>query len=296
MNRSLYLLIVLCSWGDGVFAYIQSDTTSHKRSRIIFGSATTLAAGGSLIGLNAMWYSQHERTTIHSFNDNKQWLQLDKAGHTFAGYQLSWGLYDAARAAHWNNRQSTWIAAGTTMAYLTGIELLDGTSAGWGFSWGDMAANAIGTSLFIAQNERWTHQRIQLKFSYSHSPYAMLNPELLGHNFQQRIIKDYNGQTYWCSINIHRFLADDATFPKWFNIALGYGATGMTRAEMNEFDVNNFRRGREYYFSFDADLNRVVWPKRWMKVTARIISFIKIPGPTIQVQSDGKVKMHALFF
>ena len=80
------------------------------------------------------------------------------------------------------------------------------------------------------------------------------------------------------------------------NLSLGYGASGMTRAEMNDFDVNNFQRTREYYFSFDADLNRVTWSKKWMRVTARVISFIKFPAPALKVQSDGKVKLYALFF
>jgi hypothetical protein len=274
------------------------DALHHTRTnrRWIFASATGSAAALSVAGLNELWYAQYQRTGLRSFDDSGEWMQMDKAGHAFTTYQLTSGLYDASAWAGWSSRHAMWIAAGTTMSFMTAVELMDGTSQGWGFSWTDMISNTLGTSLFIAQQSVWKHQRVQLKFSYAHSDFAALNPSLLGRNFQQRLIKDYNGQTYWCSFNIHRFLASDATFPKWLNVALGYGATGMTRAEMNEFDVNNFRRGREYYFSFDADLNRVQWPKKWMKVTARIISFIKLPGPTLQVQSDGRVKVYALFF
>lgn len=295
MQRLLLIVCLLTIPMVSISSQVR-DTTSVKTRKIVFASSIGTLAGGSLIGLNSIWYSQYDRTSLHSFNDNSQWLQVDKAGHAFTAYQLSWGINDLAQSAGWNKKQALWIGSGTSLAYLTAIEILDGKSAGWGFSWGDVISNAAGTSLFVTQQSIWNHQRIQLKFSYSHSEFAEVNPALLGRNFQQRIIKDYNAQTYWCSVNIHRFLASDAAFPRWMNIAFGYGATGMTRAEMNEFDVNNFRRGREYYFSFDADLNRVAWPKKWMKVTARVISFIKLPSPTIQVQSDGKVKMHALFF
>jgi hypothetical protein len=80
------------------------------------------------------------------------------------------------------------------------------------------------------------------------------------------------------------------------NIAIGYGATKMTSANFTVDDVNNFQREREFYFSFDADLERVRWKKKWMKRTAKILSFIKIPGPTFEIRDNGKIKFHGLFF
>ena len=126
--------------------------------------------------------------------------------------------------------------------------------------------------------------------------FAEVNPALLGRNFQQRIIKDYNAQTYWASFNINRFLASDAAFPRWLNVAIGYGATKMTTAKNVVDDVNNFQREREFYFSFDADLERVRWKKKWMQRTAKVLSFIKIPGPTLEIRESGKMKLHGLFF
>lgn len=61
-------------------------------------------------------------------------------------------------------------------------------------------------------------------------------------------------------------------------------------------DVNNFRREREFYFSIDADLESVQWKKKWMRRTAKILSFIKIPGPTLEIRESGKIKFHGLFF
>jgi hypothetical protein len=179
---------------------------------------------------------------------------------------------------------------------MTGIELLDGRSAAWGFSWGDMIANTSGVFMYSAQDFFWREQRITLKFSYTPSSFAMLNEDVLGRNFQQRILKDYNAQTYWASFNIHRFLASGADFPRWLNVAIGYGATKMTSANFVVDDVNNFQREREFYFSFDADLERVRWKKKWMRQTAKVLSFIKIPGPTFEIRDNGKMKLHGLFF
>ena len=45
------------------------------------------------------------------------------------------------------------------------VEVMDGFSAEWGFSWSDMAANAIGMGTFVAQEAIWDEQRIILKIS-----------------------------------------------------------------------------------------------------------------------------------
>jgi len=273
----------------------QSDSIDFNRRQTIVWSATITTAGASYIMLNELWYKNYPRTRLHSFNDNSEWLQVDKVGHMFTSYTLSRYLTDLYSWSQPSGRDR-WRGISTSFLYMTSIELLDGRSAEWGFSWGDMLANTSGIFAFAAQDFFWNEQRIALKFSYTPSSFATLNESTLGRNFQQRILKDYNAQTYWASFNIHKFLAADATFPRWMNIAIGYGATKMTSANFNVDDVNNFQREREFYFSFDADLERVRWKKKWMKRTAKILSFIKIPGPTFEIRDNGKIKFHGLFF
>ncbi len=253
-------------------------------------------ASGSIIGLNALWYKNYPRSRFQTINDNREWLQMDKVGHVMSSYYIGQMGYEAMKWSGYSENASLWIGGSIGFIYLTGIELLDGHSAQWGFSWGDQLANFSGSTLFILQQKFLQDQFITLKFSYSNSSFAMLNSDQLGRNFQQRVLKDYNGQTYWASCNISRFLASDADFPSWINVAFGYGANGMTGANFNVNSVNNFQRTREFYLSFDADLNKIRWPRKWMKVTARILSFIKLPSPTLEMRSDGRVKMHALFF
>jgi hypothetical protein len=43
------------------------------------------------------------------------------------------------------------------------------------------------------------------KFSFHLTDYASKRPDVLGSNLPERIIKDYNGQTYWLSVNLHSF-------------------------------------------------------------------------------------------
>lgn len=293
LSLVLFLIGLLCSsYGIG---QKESSPNLVRRKRIAVASEIVLSSA-SIVGLNQLWYKDYPRSKFHFFNDNSQWLQMDKVGHFSSAYFLGSYNYDFLKWAGVAEDRALWYGGSSGLLYLTAIEILDGTSSEWGFSWGDQCANMLGTSLFIAQQKIWNEQRITLKFSYSNSGVAMFNESQLGRNFQQRLLKDYNAQTYWMSCNVHSFLASDAAFPRWLNVAIGYGASEMINAKMNVINVNNFQRTREFYFSFDADLNRIRWPKKWMRTTARILSIIKIPAPTIRVQSDGSVKLFALFF
>ena len=273
----------------------QRDSIRYDARKKIAYSTTLATAGISYTLLNQLWYKNYPRTTLHSFNDNDEWLQVDKVGHAFTSYTLSRFLTDYYSWSLPSGRD-TWRGAATSMLYMTSIEILDGQSAQWGFSWGDMIANTSGILLHTSQNIFWKEQRIVLKFSYTPSTFAEMNEEVLGRNFQQRILKDYNAQTYWASVNVSRFLGTGGTFPRWLNIAIGYCGTKMTRGNFVVDDVNNFQREREFYFSFDADLERVRWKKKWMRRTAKVLSFIKIPGPTFEIRDNGKMKFHGLFF
>lgn len=274
----------------------QANEINYKKRQAFLLSGYGVATTGSLIGLNELWYKNYPRSSFQFINDNSEWLQMDKVGHMMTSYQLGILGYESMKWSGMPENRALWLGGSLGLIYLTGVELLDAHSAQWGFSPGDQIANVAGTSLFIVQQKFWKEQRISLKFSYSNSRYAMLNSAQLGRNFQQRILKDYNGQTYWASFNIHSFLASGADFPKWMNVAIGYGADGMTSANFDVNDVNNFQRTREFYLSFDADLNKIRWPKKWMKITAQILSFIKLPSPAIKMQSDGSVKLYALHF
>jgi hypothetical protein len=295
MHSNKTVLLTICLWMLSCHLYAQNDSINYRLRQTVAGTSTVVAAGVSIGLLNELWYKNYSRTTIHSFNDNSEWLQVDKVGHAFTTYTLSKQLSDFYA---WSlpSQKDYWRGATVSMLYMTGIELLDGRSAQWGFSWGDMLANASGIFLFSSQDFFWREQRIALKFSYTPSSFAAVNEATLGRNFQQRVLKDYNAQTYWASFNISKFLATDADFPRWLNIAIGYGATKMTSANFVVDDVNNFQREREFYFSFDADLERVRWKKKWMQKTAKVLSFIKIPGPTFEIRDNGKMKLHGLFF
>src|SRR5947207_5165384 len=142
-------------------------TKQEKTKRQIFiGAVNVIGYGGSLIILNNTWYKNYPHTSFHTFNDFNEWLQVDKFGHAWTAY--STGRVSAAmwRWAGLSPTKATLIGGLSGTLYLTVVEFLDGHSAQWGWSWGDMCANLIGSGLFISQELIWKEQMIQPKFSF----------------------------------------------------------------------------------------------------------------------------------
>lgn len=266
---------------------------SVLRKYILLSSSSALTIG-SIFYLNEAWYKDYNTGRFHFFNDNAEWLQMDKVGHVFTTYQTSRLMMNAFNWAGFNKKQKLFVGGTIGLAYMVAIEIMDGYSEGWGFSWGDMIANVLGTSMAISQEAFWKQQRIQLKFSYAQSGLAQYNPELLGKNFYTQILKDYNGQTYWLSINPTSFIKRETKFPRWLNIAFGYSAFGMIGGSYNAFTVQTsegtvlrYDRERRFYASVDIDLTRIKTKSKVLKTLFSAINILKIPAPAIQFSTKG---------
>lgn len=270
-----------------------SDTLNTKRRNLVITSEAVLTSA-ALVGLNQLWYADYEKSSFHFKNDNADWLQMDKAGHIYSSYHL--GRMSAEMLA-WggvSKKNQLIYGAGYGFVFLTAVEVFDGYSAEWGFSWGDVAANAGGTALYVSQELLWDEQRIIPKFSFHTTKYANQRPELLGESLSEQILKDYNGQTYWLSANIHSF-AKTSKIPKWLNLAVGYGAEGMLSSQKNNL-LPNDDRFRQFYLSFDIDLSKIETNSHFLKTVFSLFNTIKIPAPTFEINSLGKSKFHVFYF
>ncbi len=250
--------------------------------------AKGLLYGGSLAGLNALWYRNYERSSFHFFNDNSEWLLMDKAGHAVTAYTLGMLSSDAYRWAGMERKRAAIYGGLTGFAYLSVIEIMDGFSAEWGASTGDMAFNTLGAGLFTAQELIWQEQRIQLKWSFHLTDYAEKRPAVLGSNLPQRILKDYNGQTVWLSVNPASFTSHKF-FPEWLNLAFGYSANGMLGGKSNPEPWQDINRYRQFFFSPDIDWRRIPVNSKFLKFMFKTFSFIKLPFPAVSFSEEGTV-------
>ena len=274
-----------------------SDTLNKKRLKTLVISEVAIGSA-TLIGLNQIWYADYPRSNFHFINDNAEWLQMDKVGHVFSSYHLgSFG----ANALKWSgaSRKSQLIYGSTLgLAFMTIVEFFDGYSANWGASLGDVAANISGTALYVSQELLWKEQRIVPKFSFHTTPYSSTRPNVLGSSVPEQILKDYNGQTYWLSANIHSF-AKSSKIPKWLNLAVGYGAEGMITGNdefTNMIFLPESERYRQFYLSLDVDLTKIETKSHFVKTILTVFNSIKIPAPTFEIRGSGGTKLHLIYF
>lgn len=290
----------------------QPATQPHK-GRII-GISTFAGASYALTmaGLYKTWYSQYPQTNFHFFNDNSGWLQIDKVGHSWTAYAEATFASDLYQWAGVPRRRAA--LAGFALGNLLqgGIEVLDGFSEGWGASSGDLLANLLGASLFLAQELSWNEQRVLLKYStmpvsYKHLPAdaQARAKDLYGDNLGEYLLKDYNAQNYWLSFNIESFTKNKSgRLPKWLNIAVGYSTGGMLGAEKNiwttpdsiKHNYTAIARYRQFFISPDIDLRRIPTRKKWLRTTLRLINVIKIPAPTLEFNTRGEIRFHPIWW
>jgi hypothetical protein len=298
------VLFILCLMMAKI-TFAQTDSlapVNYKTRKIILASSSAVLTTGSLLYLDQAWFDQYSTGKFHFFNDNKEWLQMDKAGHLYTNYQTSRLMMGAFNWAGFNKKQELFIGGTIGFAYMTAVECMDGFSKGWGFSYGDMIANALGTSAAISQQAFWKEQRIQFKFSYAQSGLAKYNPDLLGKSLSTQLLKDYNSQTYWLSVNPSSFIKKENKFPKWLSVAFGYSAYGMLGGYENNIVVQDadgnvlkFDRERRYYFSLDVDLTRVKTKSKVLKKVFSVINILKFPAPAIQF-SKNKTRFYYLYY
>ncbi|HQU58863.1 MAG: DUF2279 domain-containing protein [Phaeodactylibacter sp.] len=324
----LFLLVfsltpLLCQ-DDGHLSFLEPADTFHSTRFWACAGAGAAIYGGASIGLYQAWYKDYDLTGFHTFNDSREWENMDKMGHTFTAYTMSSLSFQGARWTGLNRRKSMWLAAGVGTLLQGTIEMMDGFSEKWGFSWYDIGANTLGVGLFVGQEMAWQEQRFVMKVSNTRPVYpnVFVHPvdggepvsvrqradELYGTSFGETFIKDYNGQTIWLSANLQSFIPGEGPrwLPSWLNLAAGYGANNMFGGFDNQWEGANgesyvlddgiFPRYRQFYLSLDVDLSRIPTHKRGLRFLLKAMNWIKIPSPTLEVNTLGGVKFRALYW
>ncbi|OEK05317.1 DUF2279 domain-containing protein [Roseivirga misakiensis] len=292
MRAALLALFLLFSQSFTVFGQQVADEKDEKLNKILLYGG--IGYGTTMLALSQAWYKEQGLEKFKFFNDNDEWLQVDKVGHTYSTYNLSRINYELLKKTKLSDRKAVFWSSAVSSLLLLPVEILDGFSPDFGFSYGDIIANTAGSGLFLGQQLLWNEQRIKLKWSFHQTSLAPLRPNLLGDGLAEELLKDYNGQTYWLSVDVHAF-AKESKFPKWLNLAFGYGGQDMVRARDSQNLAAGFNNFRQYYFGIDFDLSYIQTDKKWLKVLLFIGDMIRLPAPAIEL-SQGKFKGHLLYY
>jgi hypothetical protein len=280
-----------------------------KKNRVWIVSTTNVVGYGvAMVGLYDAWYRDYPQTGFHTFNDWPEWKQVDKAGHLYSAYTESRGSMELWRWTGIDRKKRIWIGGMSGAFYQTAIEVLDGFSAQWGWSWGDFGANMLGSGLLVAQELAWNEQKIMLKFSFHRKTYddpALNNrsDQLYGKSWPERSLKDYNGQTYWATIGL-KSIFKTARIPRWLCVSVGYGADGMFGGTENiardkngaiTFDRRDIKRYRQWYLAADIDLTKIPTRSKLLKSLFTALNSFKCPLPALEF-SNGTFKLHPVYF
>ncbi len=279
-----------------------------KRRTWLIGGANVVGYGGTMIGLYHSWYKNYPQSKFHTFNDWREWKQVDKVGHLYSAYIESYGSMKMWQWTGMDRKKRIWIGGMSGAVYQTVIEVLDGFSTGWGWSWGDFSANMLGSGALVAQELAWDEQRIKLKFSFHKKNYNdpelnQRSDKLFGNSLAERMLKDYNGQTYWASANLKSFFKN-SRLPDWLSVSVGYGAEGLFGGNENIgkdengtiiFNRPDIKRYRQWFLAPDVDLTKIKTNKKGLKFLFTVLSAFKFPTPSLEY-GNGRFRLHALHF
>jgi hypothetical protein len=293
-----------------------SDGINKERLKWMLGIGAGTYIGGSYV-LYQSWYKDFPRSSFHFFNDFLEWQQVDKAGHIYSSYAQARLISQGFRWTGLDIEKSNQYAMWSSLLFQTTVEVMDGFSSEWGFSWSDMGANIIGLGVYGLQEALWQEQRISIKFSSFPKSYpsaaqssaGLINlqdrtNDLYGTHLLERILKDYNSSTYWASVNVRSFITESA-LPYWLNIAVGYGSDNLYGGFDNHWmqdgrtitlDLTAYPRIRQYYLSLDIDTSRIKTNSKFLRTLLDIVNLIKVPLPTFEYNSANEFKFHPLKF
>lgn len=288
--------------------FFQPSPTPNKGRIIGLSTGFPVAYAGTMYALSQAWYADTETSKFHFFNDGKEWMQIDKMGHLHTSYFESYWSIRMLKWAGVPKKRAVWIGGAMGFAFQTSIEIFDGFSEKWGASGWDVLFNGMGSALAISQELAWGEQRFKTKYSFhevSHED-AMLQQraeDLYGASTLERTLKDYNGIVMWLTVNPSAF-KPNAKRLRWFNLAFGYGASGMYGGFLNEWENQNNQlvtrydvtRYRRFFVSVDLDWERLPAKKPGWKTLMSVLSVVKLPAPALEFNTKGEIVFHPMFF
>lgn len=279
---------------ENPYGYRYPDSLKKNRAYISVGGIATTYTGMAFF-MEHIWYRGKTRTPFHFYNDNRHWLQMDKRGHAFSGFHESATAYHAMKWAGYSKKTALLLGGSMGFFLQAPIDIWDGFYEGYGFSWGDIAANTAGAALFVTQEAIWDEQLVRLKFSYSPSGYSHYNPVELGETPIKSFFLDYNGHTYWVSGSISRLTGIEA-IPPWLCISLGHSAGGMTDREFNLPEYPDVERYRQYFLSVDVDFARMDIKNPYLRGFLYLVNVLKFPAPALEYNRMNGFRVRPLYF
>lgn len=290
-----FWLTEICISGQG--NVINTTGITNQNSLLTTSIASTNCSKNVL--LNPLSSNFTESARFYFYNDFKEYLQVDKFIHSFASYLGSHILYYGLKNLKVSNKKAIILGGTLSSVLLTSKDLYDGFNLG-GFSWTDVLANSLGSACFVGQQLLFDEQIVKFKYSFSRSEYTDQANGYLGKTLLQSYLNDYNGYSFWLSMNVCKILPK-TKIPDWISIGVGYSANGMFGAYQNIDSYNGVlipetKRYRQFLLSPDIDLSKIKVKSRFLRIVLNGMNFIKVPFPAVEFNSMGNIRGYWIYF
>jgi hypothetical protein len=256
----------------------------------------------SLLWLSSVWYNTY--AGFHFFDDFFEWEYMDKLGHCFSSFHIGLFFYKIFGGSENLNRSlhKKWLCF-LGFILLLPIEILDGFSLNYGASPADLLANGLGGLFCYCHITFKVLSDTLPKFSFHSTPYNIIRSELLGNNIFQQVIKDYNGQTYWLSLDINKIL-NVKILPSWLIVTIGYGAEGLLGGHDNVWetkdgltkDYSTVDRTKRIFISFDLNTNHLRGKNKLLNYLFAPFVLLKFPAPALEFNFERGIIFHPIYF
>lgn len=267
--RSIVLIAVVLACGTHMSA---QDDSAHV-DPLRFGVVAGATVGGFVVGhgiLNDLWW-KGERVPFHinTAQDYSYALNADKYGHATFAFMASTVYGDLMRWCGLDSTSAAWWGFGVAMTYQTYIEVRDGYSRDYGFSWGDIGANTLGAALPVAKHYVPALRAFDLQISFWPS-------DAFRQGAYNAIIDDYTSTTHWLAMNVHDLAPRSVQqyLPPWLGVAIGHSVRNL-----------DGRGGGEHVvvLSLDWQLHRIPNLPSWLRDIARVLHLYHLPAPAVQI-------------
>ena len=162
--------------------------------------------------------------------------------------------------------------------------MFDGFSEAYGASTGDLIADGAGALILPGSEKALVRNANSPEVFIPHNGIRASSDLKCSAKVRSESLKDYNGQTYWFSVDLDKFFR----FPKWLNIAAGYGAEGMVYARDCQQLPTDFQPHTASIISaIDPDLTAIRTRSKVVKTILFFANMIKIPAPTLEISGNG---------
>ncbi len=256
------------------FAQPGIDTTSSEEIDYIKLSAVGgITAGVFIWGYevqnNLWWKGDKSKFHFEWKHDLAYALGEDKFGHFFFPYLIV-NIY--SQLFNWTGidyDKSLLYAGALALSYETFVEIRDGYSKQWGFSWGDFSADVLGAAYPVLQNKIPILQNFNFKISFYPS-------DRFQEGSNRVIFDDYESTYDWLSVNVHNILPDKLKnyYPEFINLAIGHSVEKLD---------NNGGGNHRFYIAIDWNLEELPGNGWFWNLLKRNFNYYHLPSPAVQI-------------